>query len=468
MCCNAALILAIPKSSLQKSLGVFDSNNAPIPKEMWRNLARNASYSSQNLIFAGQPSSIPALPSISSILGSAQDAISCEKNRTLEHPSAIDYLTWVFCHNGYSSSFLMHEQIEARIQRSLEKTRKKTYKNKKNEDVEGAILTKEQEFLRKKVTNLMKKQKVHQVRNIVKGQDDSKLWGQDAQAKVGSHLIELLMETAYVQPPVSRSVDGPPDIRPAVRYSLRTVTKEQQPWMHYVVQNGGLRKGCFVDRIWSSEGKITDLVDRDDISLPEKPDTEDEAEIRKWKWKVESVKKENSERHSQQCDVEIKLAISLPEKPDTEDEAEIRKWKWKVESVKKENSERHSQQCDVEIKLAPIRKYYQLFLLIVDINGMEADRKLVKQTVMTSVYSVTYVVAHEQIKRNLKGQSLIADDTELFGALCYAAKTTLTALGEMFQAACSIMSWLGTVQRLSLQRSIPLKLLFKFDLTTGN
>lgn len=46
--------------------------------------------------------------------------------------------------------------------------------------------------------------------------------------KVGSRLIELLMETAYVQPPVDQAADGPPDIRPAFRHSLRTVTKEQR------------------------------------------------------------------------------------------------------------------------------------------------------------------------------------------------------------------------------------------------
>lgn len=50
------------------------------------------------------------------------------------------------------------------------------------------------------------------------------------------------------------------------------------------------------------------------------------------------------------------------------------------------------------------------------------DRKLVKQTVMTSVYGVTYIGAREQIKRRLKDRNAIADDVELFGASCYAAK----------------------------------------------
>lgn len=45
------------------------------------------------------------------------------------------------------------------------------------------------------------------------------------------------------------------------------------------------------------------------IPLPEEPDTEDESEIKKWRWKVKAVKKENSERHSQRCDIELKLTV---------------------------------------------------------------------------------------------------------------------------------------------------------------
>jgi len=64
-----------------------------------------------------------------------------------------------------------------------------------------------------------------------------------------------------------------------------------------------------IDRIWSSGGRLADLVDRADVPLPEKPDTEDETLLKKWRWNMRSVKKENSERHSQRCDVELKLAV---------------------------------------------------------------------------------------------------------------------------------------------------------------
>lgn len=46
--------------------------------------------------------------------------------------------------------------------------------------------------------------------------------------QVGSRLIEMLIDTAYIQPPVDQLADGPPDIRPAFRHYLKTVTKEQQ------------------------------------------------------------------------------------------------------------------------------------------------------------------------------------------------------------------------------------------------
>ncbi|KAH1127032.1 hypothetical protein GYH30_015857 [Glycine max] len=73
----------------------------------------------------------------------------------------------------------------------------------------------------------------------------------------------------------------------------------------------------------------------------------------------------------------------------------------------------------------------------------QIDRKLVKQTVMTSVYGVTYIGAREQIKRRLGEKGFVTDDRLLYAASCYAAKVTLAALGEVFEAARGIMGWLG-------------------------
>lgn len=57
--------------------------------------------------------------------------------------------------------------------------------------------------------------------------------------------------------------------------------------------------------------------------------------------------------------------------------------------------------------------------------NFQVDRKLVKQTVMTSVYGVTFVGAREQIKRRLQEKGQISDDRLLFKAACYAAKVRL-------------------------------------------
>ena len=48
-----------------------------------------------------------------------------------------------------------------------------------------------------------------------------------------------------------------------------------------------------------------------------------------------------------------------------------------------------------------------------------------KQTVMTSVYGVTYIGARNQIKKRLKERGAIADDDELFRCSCYAAKVII-------------------------------------------
>lgn len=43
--------------------------------------------------------------------------------------------------------------------------------------------------------------------------------------------------------------------------------------------------------------------------MPEKPLTEDPAEIDTWKWSVRKAKKINRERHALRCDVELKISV---------------------------------------------------------------------------------------------------------------------------------------------------------------
>ncbi|KDD74577.1 DNA-dependent RNA polymerase [Helicosporidium sp. ATCC 50920] len=74
------------------------------------------------------------------------------------------------------------------------------------------------------------------------------------------------------------------------------------------------------------------------------------------------------------------------------------------------------------------------------------DRKLVKQTVMTSVYGVTFVGAREQIGSRLRERGF-QDDAMLYKVSCYAAKATLDSLHEMFSSAKHIMHWLSDCAR---------------------
>lgn len=575
---------------------------------------------------------------------------------------------------------------EVKIHKFLEKTKKK--KGDKNTIIDGdesLTAVKEQEKLHKKVTDLMKKQKLNAVRQIVKGQDESKPWGPEARAKVGARLIDLLMQTAYIQPPANQSADGTPDIRPAFIHSFRTITKEAKtsgrrygvifcdplvlkglertarhmviPYMPMLVPPvkwSGYDKGAhlylpsyimrvhgskqqrdalkrapkqqltpvfealdtlgstkwrvnrrvlgIVDRIWASGGRLADLVDRNNIPLPEKPDTEDETLLRKWRWKVKSVKKENGERHSQRCDLELKLAVARKMKDEegffyphsldfrgraypmhpylnhlgsdvcrgilefsegrplgesgirwlkihlanlfaggvdkfslegratftenhlddifdsSDNPLEGKRWWLNAEdpfqclavcinlseALRSSSPEKFISHIPVHqdgscnglqhyaalgrdklgadaVNLVagdkPADVYSGIATRVLDIMKKDAqkdpdespdalrarilvnqvDRKLVKQTVMTSVYGVTYIGARDQIKRRLKERNAIADDSELFGAACYAAKVTLTALGEMFQAARGIMSWLGDCAKIIASENQPVR-----------
>ncbi|XP_024018245.1 DNA-directed RNA polymerase 1, mitochondrial [Morus notabilis] len=572
---------------------------------------------------------------------------------------------------------------EVKIQRFFEKTKKKKKKKNTNgEDVsdvvsaeQGNLNGKGQEKLRKKVTQMIKKQKVQQVRIIVDRVDDSKPWGQEGHVKVGCRLIQLLMETAYIQPPVDQLDDSPPDIRPAFVHSLKTVVKDTRktsrrygviecdplvrrglektarhmviPYMPMLVPANkwtGYDKGAYlflpsqvmrthgakqqreavkrapmknlepvfealdtlgntkwrvnkrvlsvIDRIWSGGGSLAGLVSREDVPLPEEPDTEDELVIRKWKWKLKAAKKENSERPYFLLSLSLSISLSIfvarkmkdeegfyyphnldfrgrayPMHPylnhlgsdlcrgilefsegrllgksglrwlkihlanvygggvdklsydgriaftenhlddildSTNRPLEGQRWWLEAEdpfqclatcinltealrSPSPENALSHMPvhqdgSCNglqhyaalgrdklgaAAVNLVaggrPADVYSGIAARVLDIMRKDAkddpamnpnavharnlinqvDRKLVKQTVMTSVYGVTYIGARDQIKRRLKERDAIADDGELFAAACYAAKTTLKALEEMFEAARSIMDWLG-------------------------
>ncbi|KAH9919050.1 DNA/RNA polymerase [Fomitopsis serialis] len=83
----------------------------------------------------------------------------------------------------------------------------------------------------------------------------------------------------------------------------------------------------------------------------------------------------------------------------------------------------------------------------------KVSRKVVKQTVMTTVYGVTFVGARDQIEKQLKERGDIAPE-ECWLAASYLAKLVLGCIGDLFKGAKDIQEWLNICARL-IAKSIP-------------
>ena len=95
------------------------------------------------------------------------------------------------------------------------------------------------------------------------------------------------------------------------------------------------------------------------------------------------------------------------------------------------------------------------------VNGL-IDRKVVKQTVMTSVYGVTFIGARRQIQGRLEeklvDQGMDVDEAEAqaYGAASYVAHVTMDALQELFTGARTTMNWLGNCARIVAMEGQPM------------
>ncbi|KAK6156636.1 hypothetical protein DH2020_010884 [Rehmannia glutinosa] len=490
---------------------------------------------------------------------------------------------------------------EVRIHSFLERTKKHQRMEVGAESLEDS--SKEAAILRKRVKSLIKRNRVIEVQKLVRS-EEFKSWGRDTQAKLGCCLIQLLTQSAYVQPPVNQSADSPPDVRPAFRHIFKIATREsgQSLVKKYGVIEcdplvlAGLDKTALdtlgntkwrvnkrilsvVESIWAAGGNLAGLVNREDVPIPELL-SDDVKEVKKWKWSVRKVKKINQERHSQRCDTELKLSVARKMKDEegfyyphnldfrgraypmhphlnhlssdlcrgilefaegrplgksglrwlkihlanlygggveklsydgrisfvenyiaeifdsADNSLNGNRWWLKAEdpfqclaacinlSEALRSSSPHTVVSHLPIHQfeaaavnliagdKPADVYSEIAERVHNIMKRDSekdpatdpsallaklligqvDRKLVKQTVMTSVYGVTYVGAREQIKRRLEEKGLITDDRLLFSAACYAAKVTLAALGELFQAARAIMGWLGDCAKVEVRK----------------
>lgn len=89
------------------------------------------------------------------------------------------------------------------------------------------------------------------------------------------------------------------------------------------------------------------------------------------------------------------------------------------------------------------------------------DRGVVKRTVMTSVYGVTFIGARKQIQEKIeekleaKGYDVDEIESEIHSACGYLASVTMEVMGELFQGARQTMNWLATCARLISSQGQP-------------
>ncbi|XP_022158152.1 DNA-directed RNA polymerase 3, chloroplastic isoform X2 [Momordica charantia] len=280
---------------------------------------------------------------------------------------------------------------EVRIQSFLEKARS----NQRTKiPADAQCLSKEKEILRKRVNGLIRRRRLKEVQKLLK-KEEFKAWGRDTQAKLGSRLIELLIESAFIQPPVSQSADCPPDIRPAFWHRFKPVTKtpgqkivktygviECDPivlagldrtakhvlipyipmlvppkkWKGYD-KGGHLFLPSYVMRTHGSSRQQDAMKNISGKQMQKVFEALDMLGSTKWRVnrRVLSVVESIWAQGGNTAGLVDRKDVPIPEQP-LGDLTEMQEWKWSVRKAKKINQELHSQRCDVELKLSVARK----------------------------------------------------------------------------------------------------------------
>ncbi|CAH6723613.1 DNA-directed RNA polymerase, mitochondrial [[Candida] jaroonii] len=92
-------------------------------------------------------------------------------------------------------------------------------------------------------------------------------------------------------------------------------------------------------------------------------------------------------------------------------------------------------------------------------------RKVVKQTVMTNVYGVTFVGASDQIKKQIKHYFSPGDKDELAKHSLYLTTHVFNAIRQLFEGAHKIQDWLGDAAKI-ISKSIAVD--FEEEATSGD
>ncbi|KHN17513.1 DNA-directed RNA polymerase 3B, chloroplastic-like isoform X1 [Glycine soja] len=287
----------------------------------------------------------------------------------------------------------MAVEQEVRIHKFLEKTR--SHQSKKTEAGDEDSMDNDKQKLRKHVNDLIKRRRLKQVQMLLK-EKESGPWGRDTQAKLGSRLIELLIETAFVHSPVNQSADTPPDIRPAFRHKFKAISKNPEqkilknygviecdplvlagmdksvkhmlmPYMPMLVppkkwkgyeKGGHLFLPSYIMRTHGSKKQqdVMKNVERKQMQkVFEALDT-----LGNTKWRVNrrllNVVESLWAGGGNIAGLIDRKDVPIPERPPLGDLKQIQEWKWSVRKAEKINLERHSLRCDTELKLSVAQK----------------------------------------------------------------------------------------------------------------
>uniref|UniRef100_A0A804QAV3 DNA-directed RNA polymerase N-terminal domain-containing protein n=1 Tax=Zea mays TaxID=4577 RepID=A0A804QAV3_MAIZE len=213
-------------------------------------------------------------------------------------------------------------------------------------------LEKEQAKCRKRVKSLVKRRKMSEAQRLVQQELELEEWGTEAQVKLGSRLIELLLDSAFVQPPADQTPDSSPDIRPAFKHVLR------QP----IIENGRLKKNHWVIEC---DHLVHEGYDKGGhLFLPSY--IMRTHGVKDQKDAINSVPRKQLQKVFEALDIlgstkwrvnrRVHDVIPLPERLESEDPDEMQKWKWSLKKAKKTNRELHAERCDTELKLSVARK----------------------------------------------------------------------------------------------------------------
>lgn len=112
----------------------------------------------------------------------------------------------------------------------------------------------------------------------------------------------------------------------------------------------------------------------------------------------------------------------------------------------------------LKLVLAEIEKEGDVSMMPI-IHGLKGNvtRKVIKQTVMTSVYGVTFIGARKQIQRQLKDKKIFETNGELYKAAQYLARLTIKCIGDLFRDANNIKEWFAKCAKVVAGTGEPVK-----------